>query len=66
VLSVVEKQEPTTEDIAKNFQQTREQLLNEQREQIFQVYVGNVTKKYEESGAVRYSKKSTPSLPAGN
>ena len=66
VLSVLDKQEPTTEDIAKNFDQTREQLLNDQREEIFRVYVGNVTKKYEESGAVRYSKKQAqPALPVG-
>jgi peptidyl-prolyl cis-trans isomerase D len=66
VLSVIDKQEPTAEDIAKNFDQTREQLLNDQREEIFRVYVGNVTKKYEESGAVRYSKKqATPALPVG-
>jgi peptidyl-prolyl cis-trans isomerase D len=66
VLSVIEKQEPTAEDIAKNFDQTREQLLNDQREEIFRVYVGNVTKKYEESGAVRYSKKqANPTLPVG-
>lgn len=66
VLSVLDKQEPTAEDIAKNFDQTREQLLNDQREQIFRVYVGNVTKKYEESGAVRYSKKQAqPTLPVG-
>jgi peptidyl-prolyl cis-trans isomerase D len=66
VLSVIDKQEPSAEDIAKNFDQTREQLLNDQREEIFRVYVGNVTKKYEESGAVRYSKKqATPALPVG-
>jgi peptidyl-prolyl cis-trans isomerase D len=65
-LSVLDKQEPTAEDIAKNFDQTREQLLNDQREEIFRVYVGNVTKKYEESGAVRYSKKQAqPALPVG-
>src|SRR5215469_4300912 len=52
VLSVVDKQEPTAEDIAKNFDQTREGLINDQREELFRVYVGNVTKKYEESGAV--------------
>ena len=62
VLSVVDKQEPTAEDIAKNFDQTREQLLNDQREEIFRVYVGNVTKKYEEAGAVRYSQKQ-PAAP---
>jgi len=68
VLTVTDKQEPTPEDIAKNFDQTREQLLNEQREELFRVYVGNVTKKYEDAGAVRYSKKqpAAPALPGGN
>jgi len=67
ILSVIDKQEPTSEDIAKNFDQTREQLLNDQREEIFRVYVGNVTKKYEDGGAVRYSKKQAqPGLPTGS
>jgi peptidyl-prolyl cis-trans isomerase D len=57
VLSVLEKQEPTAADIAKNFAQTREQLLNAQHEEIFRVYIGNLTEKYEKSGAVRFSKK---------
>jgi peptidyl-prolyl cis-trans isomerase D len=66
VLDVTDKQEPTAEDIAKNFDQTREQLLNDQREEIFRVYVGTVTKKYEDAGAVRYSKKQQgPALPVG-
>ncbi|WP_263366042.1 peptidylprolyl isomerase [Edaphobacter bradus] len=66
VLSVTDKQEPTAEDIAKNFDQTRESLLNDQREEIFRVYVGSLTEKYQKSGAVRYSKKSQESLPVGN
>ena len=57
VLSVVDKQEPSAEDIAKNFNQTREQLLGEQHEEVFRVYLGNLTEKYEKGGAVRYSKK---------
>ena len=57
VLSVVDKQEPTAEDIAKNFDATREGLLNQQREEIFRVYIGELTQKYEKGGAVRYSKK---------
>jgi peptidyl-prolyl cis-trans isomerase D len=57
VLSVVDKQEPSAADIAKNFDQTREQLLNAQREEIFRVYIGNLTEKYEKGGAVRFSKK---------
>jgi peptidyl-prolyl cis-trans isomerase D len=57
VLSVVDKQQPTAEDIAKNFDATREGLLNTQRDEIFRVYIGELTQKYEKGGAVRYSKK---------
>jgi peptidyl-prolyl cis-trans isomerase D len=37
VLTVTDKQEPTADDIAKNFDQTREQLLDAQREEIYNV-----------------------------
>ncbi len=57
VLDVLQKQEPTADDITKNFAQTREQLLNEQHEEIFRVYIGDLTQKYEKGGAVRFSKK---------
>ncbi|MGD0444255.1 MAG: peptidyl-prolyl cis-trans isomerase [Edaphobacter sp.] len=68
VLSVVDKQEPTAEDIAKNFDATREGLLNQQREEIFRVYIGDLTQKYEKGGAVKYSKKQAEpgSSPFGN
>jgi peptidyl-prolyl cis-trans isomerase D len=68
VLSVLEKQEPSAEDIAKNFAQTREQLLSVQREEIFRVYIGNLTEKFEKSGAVRFSKKQAaePGSPLGS
>jgi peptidyl-prolyl cis-trans isomerase D len=68
VLSVVDKQEPTAEDIAKNFAATREGLLNQQREEIFRVYIGELTQRYEKGGAVRYSKKQPEpgSSPFGN
>jgi peptidyl-prolyl cis-trans isomerase D len=68
VLSVVDKQEPTADDIAKNFTATREGLLNQQREEIFRVYIGELTQKYEQGGAVRYSKKQPApgTSPFGN
>jgi peptidyl-prolyl cis-trans isomerase D len=68
VLTVVDKQEPTAEDIAKNFVATREGLLNQQREEIFRVYIGELTQKYEKGGAVRYSQKQPApgSSPFGN
>ncbi len=57
VLSIVDKQEPSAEDIAKNFAQTREQLLSVQHDEIFRVYLGTLAQKYEKSGAIRYSRK---------
>ena len=68
VLSVVDKEEPTAEDIAKNFNTTRERLLNDQREEIFRVYIGELTQKYENGGAVKYAKRQPGpgSSPFGN
>lgn len=67
VLTVTDKQEPTADDIAKHLDQTREELLNQQRDELFRVYVGDLTRKYEQAGAIRYSKRepAAPSLPAG-
>ena len=67
VLTVLDKQEPTAEDITKNFNQTREELLNTQHQEIFQMYVGTLTQKYEKSGAIRYSKQQPlPGVARGN
>ncbi len=60
VLTVLDKQEPSPEEIAKNFAQTREQLLSVQHDEIFRIYLGTLSDKYQKSGAIRYSKK-----PAG-
>ncbi len=57
VLTVTDKQEPSPEDIAKNFAQTREQLLGTQHDEIFRVYLGTLAQKYEKSGAIRYARK---------
>ena len=57
VLSVIDKQEPTAEEIAKNFAQTREQLLSVQHDEIFRIYLGTLAEKYQKSGAIRYARK---------
>ena len=68
VLAVLDKQEPTPEDVQKNFDKTREQLLAAQDDEIFRVYVGNLMEQYQKSGAIRYAKGSQtqPSLPSGS
>ena len=63
VLTVTDRQEPTAEEIAKNFDTTREQLLNQQREEIFSIFMGTLTDRYEQGGGVRLSKQAT--VPAG-
>ena len=57
VLTVTGKQEPSAEEIAKNFAQTREQLLSVQHDEIFRVYLGTLAQNYEKSGAIRYARR---------
>jgi len=67
VLSVVDKQEPTPDDIATHFDKTREQLLETKREEIFGVFAGSLTQKYEDAGAIKYSKQAkAPASPFGS
>ncbi|MEO6911858.1 MAG: peptidylprolyl isomerase [Edaphobacter sp.] len=57
VLTVIDKQEPSADDIAKNFDKMRSQLVSERQDEIFRVYMGSLMEKYDKGGAVRYSKK---------
>lgn len=68
VLSVTDKQEPSPEDVAKNLDQTREQLLNTQRNEIFSVFVGTLSQKYQDGGGVRLTKQAAApaGIPAGS
>jgi len=64
VLQVVDKQEPTADDIAKNMQSSREKLLNAQREEVFSVFAETLLNRYEKAGAISYSAKQ-PASPFG-
>jgi peptidyl-prolyl cis-trans isomerase D len=64
VLKILDKQEPSADDIAKNFDKMRAQLLSEQQNEIFQVYMGSLMEKYQKGGAVRYSRQQSESTPA--
>jgi peptidyl-prolyl cis-trans isomerase D len=64
VLKIDDKQEPSSAEIAKHFDTTREQLLNQRREQMFEVFVGNLTERYEKQGLIRIHKNAqTPAQP---
>jgi peptidyl-prolyl cis-trans isomerase D len=56
VAKIDEKQEPTADEIAKNLDTTKEQLLAEKREQMFSVFVTSLTDRYEKQGGIRMNK----------
>jgi peptidyl-prolyl cis-trans isomerase D len=65
VIKLTGKQEPDAAEIAKNLSQAREQMASERREEMFAVYVTNITQQYEKSGRVVMSKKArqSPLIP---
>ena len=65
VAKIDDKQEPSAEETAKNFEATREQLLSERREQMFEVFVTALTDRYEKQGGIRMNKRAQTGLPQG-
>jgi peptidyl-prolyl cis-trans isomerase D len=67
VLSVIDKQQPTADDIARNFDETRDKLLSQQRDEMFAVFVSDLTQKYEKGGSIRINKRAQQALqtPSG-
>jgi peptidyl-prolyl cis-trans isomerase D len=58
VLEVTDKQAPSAAEIAQHMDQTREQLLDQQREQVFNLFVGTLSKKYQDGGGIRLTKEA--------
>jgi peptidyl-prolyl cis-trans isomerase D len=66
VLAITDKQEPGVDDIAKNFAQTRQQMLDTRREEVFRVYLGTLSDKYKKAGAIRMKAQPAQGLPVGS
>jgi peptidyl-prolyl cis-trans isomerase D len=58
VAKLDEKQEPTSDEIAKNFDATKDALLNQKREQMFEVFVTSLTERYQKAGGIRLNKRA--------
>lgn len=58
VAKVLDKQEPTPQDIQKNFDQTRDQILNERRQQAFEMFANNVAQSYQKRHLVSFNPKA--------
>jgi peptidyl-prolyl cis-trans isomerase D len=65
VAKITEKQQPTPDEIQKNFEPTRDSLLNQKREDMFAVFVTNLTDQYQKQGRIRINKRmqQQPGLP---
>jgi peptidyl-prolyl cis-trans isomerase D len=60
VAQIVDKQEPTPADLAKNLPAAREKLLNQQRDEVFSTFAGSLMQRFEQAGAIVYSHKQQP------
>jgi peptidyl-prolyl cis-trans isomerase D len=58
VAKLLDKQLPSPDDVRKNFESTRDALLNQQREQMFEVFLSNLMAKYEKEGRIRINRRA--------
>ena len=64
VAKIVDKQEPTADEIAKNFDQTRDQLLDQRRADAFGLFASNVLTEYKKHKLVQFNAKAqNPQIP---
>ncbi len=64
VAKLTDKQSPTADEIAKNFDQARDQLLQERRSEAFNVFMGGVLDDYKKHNRIRLNAKTkNPQVP---
>jgi len=64
VAKLVDKQEPSADEIAKNFDQMREQLRDQRQSDAFSVFLSGVMDEYKKQGRIRVNAKAQgPGIP---
>jgi len=69
VLNILDQQEPSAEEFAKNKDVARERTLEQKRSQSFQLYATNLLSAMEKDGRIKYNKEEQQQpggLPAGS
>ena len=65
VAKLVDKQEPSADDIAKNFDQTRDQILDQRRAEAFNVFLSTILSDYKKNNRIRMNAKAkSEEIPA--
>ena len=57
IVKLLDKQEPAQQDIQAHFDETREKLLNDKREQIFELYVSDLQSRYDKEKRILVMKR---------
>jgi peptidyl-prolyl cis-trans isomerase D len=65
VVKLVDKQQPSDADIAKNLDQIKDELLDQKRQEAFQVFASNIINEYKKKNRVRMNAKTTQSPLTG-
>jgi peptidyl-prolyl cis-trans isomerase D len=63
VAKIVDKQEPTADEIAKNFDATRDSLLNQRQSEAFNVFLSGVMADYKKRKLIRINAPAAPTTP---
>ena len=62
VAKLIEKDEPSADEIAKNFDRTREGVINQRRDELFSVFTTNLVNRYQKEKRIRINVKSRSPL----
>ena len=65
VAKILDKQQPTADEIAKNLDQTREQILDQHREEVFGVFVSTAEDQFKKAKLIQVNAKAAQSAPLG-
>jgi len=65
VLKILDKQAPTDAQVQQNADSTRDQLVQQRRDQAFSVFVSSLQEHYAQRGLIRYNKKALADTRAG-
>jgi peptidyl-prolyl cis-trans isomerase D len=63
VAQILDKQEPSADEIAKNFDSTRDTLLNQRRDQMYSVFVSSLVSGYTKGGRIFVNRKLQQTAP---
>ena len=63
VAQLVDKQEPTPQEIATNFDATRDRVLSQRRDQFFQVFASDLMERYTKAGRILVNRKMQQQMP---